>query len=838
MKNDELYKKLVLADMDEQLPGNSLNKIDALEDEYIHELIAYASVLSLSDEYSDKALCYEIISRLIEVKKRENTDLLVACDLLLARIGNFPGRELLKKRYLDDGSFARSITTSLEIIAREAENTVDTGLAENVLTDFQYKLYGAVTQGRSITVSAPTSAGKSYVLNLALQNRIKSAKKESIIYVVPTRALITEVSQRIRSSLREAKVDGVIVRAAPFPVSKDDVKNGVIYVLTQERLSSLLHSEDEGLWLTSLIVDEAHEIQKRKRGVVLQNAIDKVLAQFPNTSVLFASPLISNPEYFLGLFKLSPDTGSIVEQMSPVTQNIILVDKVDRKTKQVDFHLVGREKNTHLGVREFNYKFRGGKSYIKSKLAIELEALGSTIVFCNGPSETETVALTLAGEIDDVVEDEEIAAFIDFIKKEVHSDYPLVKSLEKGVAFHYGDMPSIVRSGVESLFKSEKITYICCTSTLLQGVNLPAKNIIIENPKSGDDPMSRPDFLNLSGRAGRLLQEFHGNIWCLNSREWTESIYQGEPLVEIASATNLAMKDGGSIVGELLSNNITNEKDIEDAEIIYSRIFHEIATGGKDDVSSRYISDENKKVLEETLTLCEMLEPSLPYKILEAHKSIRPDQLDLLYKNLSNEIFLNDFIPMHPFQEGAKVRFESILEIICETFEWNIHPNYFGLLSYVAYEWVRGRNLGEMISNRVDYLRNEKKSDESTSSIIRQILKTIEKDIRFKLEKYFSAYNDILKYVCEEKELEDEEFKIEPYHIYLEFGAADKVSLNLMALGLSRFTAIKLSKYQVLKELEVDKPEEYLAALSQLHLNDGVFPKVCLNEIYDLIGNQ
>jgi len=104
-------------------------------------------------------------------------------------------------------------------------------------------------------------------------------------------------------------------------------------------------------------------------------------------------------------------------------------------------------------------------------------------------------------------------------------------------------------------------------------VNLPAKNILIDNPKSGDKPMSRPDFLNLSGRAGRLLKEFHGNIWCINPMEWEEPIYQGEQLEEICSAIDLVMKDGGSSLDDLLEGRIKKASEIENAEVAFSPVF-------------------------------------------------------------------------------------------------------------------------------------------------------------------------------------------------------------------------------------------------------------------------
>ena len=56
-----------------------------------------------------------------------------------------------------------------------------------------------------------------------------------------------------------------------------------------------------------------------------------------------------------------------------------------------------------------------------------------------------------------------------------------------------------------------------CTSTLLEGVNLPAKNIFILNNAIGLSKFSDIDFWNLAGRAGRLSKELSGNIICVRA---------------------------------------------------------------------------------------------------------------------------------------------------------------------------------------------------------------------------------------------------------------------------------------------------------------------------------
>lgn len=70
-----------------------------------------------------------------------------------------------------------------------------------------------------------------------------------------------------------------------------------------------------------------------------------------------------------------------------------------------------------------------------------------------------------------------------------------------------------------------KLRFVCCTSTLLQGMNLSAKNIFVEDPKKGRGaPMKKGDFWNLVGRAGGLSKEFHGNVFCIYGKKWDRDV--------------------------------------------------------------------------------------------------------------------------------------------------------------------------------------------------------------------------------------------------------------------------------------------------------------------------
>jgi len=835
----DLIRKLLVADLADQLPGESLDEIDEITDTDARRLLARASVLALSENSDHQAIAYEVATRLVELYEDHVPGLVAAADVLLSRIGNFPGRALLRRRYyrqVEELPEAPS-RLGLERISREIENSV-TGPNEQALhlTDFQWDFFQALQTMPSVSVSAPTSAGKSFVLGLDLIQRLRGERPACVTYVVPTRALIREVTLMVRRNLRDAGIDGVPVRSVPFPIARDDAPNGAVFVLTQERLMSLLHSPEGEQWISALIVDEAQNIQDGARGVILQGAIETVLQKCPEAEVHFAAPLASNPEFLLESFDRSEAGLPLVGTLSPVSQNLILVSEVHRRPTRARFHLLGDGESIDLGERELGIKMRGGPYKQRAALARAVTRDDeSTLLFANTPGDAEKLAAAL---IDDAgvpeAMDAEINELVEFIRAEIHPDYPLIPCLSHGVAFHYGFMPAIVRARVEDLCRDGKLKYICCTSTLLQGVNLPARHIVIENPKKGRmDSMGRADFLNLAGRAGRLLREFHGNVWCIRPSEWQDRAFEGENLSEIRSAMNEAMADGGSIVQRVLENKAA-DRELDYGEAALGKIYCDFVRGERDLTESQWRTDDNEVILTETARLITQLKVTLPTEILDTNQSVRPDRMQALYERLLQEPEPSSLVPLRPGYTGANDRMGTIIQILQQTLggvENNSHLFY----KWLAVQWIYNTPLKRIIERRLGRLRKIGK-DQSLTLSIRELLKTLEDAIRFRLVKYYRAYTSILELVLCERGDEETAAQLEPFHVYLECGASDRVALNLIALGLSRNTALALRN--VIQVPEESTPEDCLAQLSVVDISGIDVPKLCRRELRDLLGRQ
>ncbi|MHC9889091.1 helicase-related protein [Corynebacterium diphtheriae] len=111
--------------------------------------------------------------------------------------------------------------------------------------------------------------------------------------------------------------------------------------------------------------------------------------------------------------------------------------------------------------------------------------------------------------------DKDLDALAKDIKRDVHEDYYLGGLIRRGVSYHIGYLPPAIRERIEDLFREGKISTLFCTSTLLEGVNLPADNLVITTNKLGRAGMTAVDFKNLIGRVGRIEFNLYGNVFII-----------------------------------------------------------------------------------------------------------------------------------------------------------------------------------------------------------------------------------------------------------------------------------------------------------------------------------
>lgn len=812
-------------------------------------LITAASELALGPPTTDDELeadwkrwAYDVATRLVELKGSVDGRFVRAAEIVLSRLGNFPGRDYVRKLFASDNEVARyPAALALEALAHESDNSVRfDGLGTRTLTDFQVKLVDSLRRGKPVSVSAPTSAGKSYLLTLDIVSILAAGDVKVIVYVVPTRALIRQVITDVLARLREGGLEGVAVSGAPVPLDEGQLAKGVVYVLTQERLLSLLFSPDATVNIDALYVDEAQEIGDGDRGMILHSAVREVITRFPSARLCFASPLTRNPGFLLNEFEVTQEGEYFVERQTPVSQAVIILNEVKGRGNTNTMSVLAL---TSTGPREVGsvatpFEFRGVIERLANTAVFVTRPGESTIVYANRPSDAMDIALAIADLVDDEVAEPDVKDLIDFVRDHVHSQYALVDTLSKGVAFHYGKMPHLIRSQVEELLRNRKLKYVVCTSTLLQGINLPARNIVILSPRKGNKrPMESPDFWNLAGRAGRLRESFSGNIWCITPGTWEKDPLNGDKLSEMTSSFRDCLEDGQSrealiavLDGTVPLNTVEGRNRVEQ---MFGKVFAEFTCQEKDVAQSVYAENADKTQLATIDSKCKGVLESIavPWTVCARNSVISPLSLDALWRRFQAGPILS-FIPPNPSQPGALDRIRFIFEVIDQVFigSGNMRWKYFATL---AYWWIGGQSLKELIANYLDYNKVPGTKKE-TNTAIRKFLEGLEQDVRFVYVKYLKAYIDALEEFLTQAKRDDLKKSISPLHLYIEYGAKDKVLVMLMSLGLSRSTAIFIrGAITTAEDIGRDACWTKLKSLPLKVLN---VPELCKAEIRQLTG--
>jgi superfamily II RNA helicase len=350
---------------------------------------------------------------------------------------NFPGLRKLEAGRDEEGSFQTILRKSLLSVI----NSVEISGVEVSLTEFQLDVWRRLKSRAATAISAPTSAGKSFVVLEHLCEAALSAEKFTALYLAPTRALLNEVHAKIERRLKGFEST---IGVTTIPLLDPTDRQKQIYVLTQERAQLLLSAVHvEGLF-DLVIVDEAQAIGDDSRGMILQDVLERLRVANPSTRFLFLAP----------------------------------------------------------GAQGF-------------------EAL------------------------------------------HVHKQYSLAGLVKRGVAFHYGSMPSLLRESIEDVFRDGELNYLCCTTTLFQGVNLPARNVFIDTPTRGrGDPLDAAALWNFAGRAGRLGEEVVGNVFLVNYPNWDSQPLTVRRPFSMTVAFNDAVVEKYEEVIDLLSSAGSKESEL------------------------------------------------------------------------------------------------------------------------------------------------------------------------------------------------------------------------------------------------------------------------------------
>lgn len=788
-------------------------------------MLSIASLFSYCDEskYLDAALriAQTCLSQDVTSENQKN-----AAAFILDNLTNKPAikialdKQYLKNNFRDNYPFALRVQQSKSDI----EHTIIINDKIFLLNRFQKEVYSAYKHNETISISAPTSAGKSYILCTLLLEELTEGNK-NIVYVVPTRALISQVETDLRALLKQYNLESQTNVTTVPPQDDVDIEKSNIFVFTQERLHWFLYG-NSNVQVDILIVDEAHKIEDGNRGILLQQKIEDVVKTNPRIKVFFSSPFTSNPEILLENVINNSKKCKVNTQFVAVNQNLLYVTQVPRKIKEWQIQLCTIEKNILLGYVIMADRPTSERHKVVH-IAYQTLNRGGCLIYSNGAADAENTASLLFNLLPKHNVDAEVEELIELVKKTIHAQYVLARVLSKGIAFHYGNMPLLIRSEIERLFSVGKIEYLICTSTLLEGVNLPAKSIIIRKPSRGKgNPLNQNDFWNLAGRAGRLGKEYSGNIFCIEPSKWDIQPEPNKTKQEIKRALNIVESKGDELLDYIRRGAPRREAvDRPDLDAAFGYFYIRYVLENEKALSTPFYD----RLLQELQVVQSQV--TLPSSIVKKNPGISPLAQQSLYDYFTEHIDVIDtLIPVYPNDSNAFEEYKSLVEIIGQTISY--YPQQLNASrAILLINWMSGRPLSYLIRKSYDsYMR--KHYPKNLSEVIREVMDNVESFVRYQFAKDSSCYVDILRYVLELNGKRALLENIPQLSLWLEFGVYQKAHLSLLALGLSRNTVLELTSY--IRSAEKSQ-EEWLAWLRSLNLDELDLSPIMIEDIRKIL---
>lgn len=380
-------------------------------------------------------------------------------------------------------------------------------------------------------ISIPTASGKTVLGILPALKTVLNGGKA--VYAAP---LLSIQNEKVKE-FKAFEEHGIKVGKHP--------SNSDLSVMVFESFDALTRFSWNVLReVDTLIIDEFHMIGEYSRGPTLESAITRAKIINPSLRIIALSATLKNIDE--------------IEQW------------LDGKTVEHDYRPVPLNKEV-LDAEMFNTK---NKNDVIVKIVEKaIEDNSQALSFVSTRRFTESLATYVAKKIDKKTTNEQKQKFkqvadklLEVPKKKgslpTTTCLKLAEAAEKGVVFHHAGLFNEQKEIIEDEFRNGNILMITATPSLMYGVNLPSKYVVIRDHTrwTSNGPASIPvfDYEQMSGRAGRPQYDDVGYSYL------------------VAKTMDEAFDlEARYVNGEI---ELTNSKLIDNKDAIYKQIIAQIAS--------------------------------------------------------------------------------------------------------------------------------------------------------------------------------------------------------------------------------------------------------------------
>lgn len=600
-------------------------------------------------------------------------------------------------------------------------------------------LLKSLLEGRNIAVSAPTSFGKSFVIDAY----IKIKKPNNVLIIVPTLALTDETRRRLyKKFAHEYKI-----------ITTSDVKlsDKNIFIFPQERAMNYINIVES---FDIMIVDEFYKASSKfdkERSPSLIRAMIKLGAK-------------SNQKYYL-----APNITSI--DSNPFTEDMEFI--------RLDFNTVFLEKH-----KLYN-QIKNNEEKSEKLLEILSENRGKSLIYAGTYSNIDSLTYLFLDTYEPV-KNELLEMFADWLSKNYDVNWSLTKLISREIGVHNGRLHRSLSQIQVKLFEEETgIRNLISTSSIIEGVNTSAENVIIWRNRKGSAKLDDFTYKNIIGRGGRMFKHFIGKIYILE-----------EPPIEGQTQLDIPFPD--EILGDLGDTKyegLLTKEQVAKLKIYNDEMGELIGVQAYDELKAESAFQSSNSELIKTIAI---------------DLSTNPDEWNGLY-------YLNEFKPENWDRLLYKV-------IKLQPGNWDTaYKTFVEFIKIMAYNW--SKSIPELLKELEDY-------DVGIDKFF-----LLERNVTYKFSALLNDLNTLQKRILKDKQYDISKFIKWCSHAFL-----PKVVFQLEEYGLPRMISKKLHESEIINfyddELTIHSVVEKLNEIGKEMTiertnNLDEFDKYILNYFFD-----
>lgn len=358
-------------------------------------------------------------------------------------------------------------------------------------------------------LSASTSFGKTHLV----YDIILKMKYDNVALIFPTIALLAENLEKMLSDENYVEIREYY-KIHTLSDTKELGEHN-IFIYTPERFLSF--TDKQNIKFDFIFVDEIYKIdnefildekaQENERDTAYRVATYQLIKN--TKDVLLAGPYIKIPVNQDSSFRQF-----IIENRIKILDynNFEIVDKTYTNIKSANNYIIDEELNI-----DFHKQSNKGDRLIELAKTI-VGTNENCIIYCSSRDKTERVAKSLLDSNNFINHScERFNNFIKHLEANFNPEWTVIKALKQGIGIHHGLIPKYIQKEIIKLFNDELINILISTTTITEGVNTCAKNLIVTNDKKGTKGLKKFDAQNISGRAGRFLKHYKGRVIVLKN---------------------------------------------------------------------------------------------------------------------------------------------------------------------------------------------------------------------------------------------------------------------------------------------------------------------------------